>query len=112
MIINIHEFINFYKNNKNKSNYKNNKITMGGGDSKPKPQPKVDIMDQILEIKMSSKRFKMQSKKAEKEKKKNMKLAKKVIYKDFLINFLQELKANNAEGARLYLGLAQSKAKE
>ena len=74
---------------------------MGNEGSKKKgkqaPPPKMDIMDAILELKMSSKQFAMQSKRAEKEKKKNMKKAKKMLQK------------GNEEGARLYLGLAANK---
>jgi len=71
---------------------------MGG--KQPKPQPKMDIMDAILELKMSAKQFNMQSKRAKKEQKKHMKSAKAA------------LKKGNEEGARLYLGLAANKAKE
>jgi hypothetical protein len=50
---------------------------MGG--KHPKPQKKMDIMDVILELKMSAKTFAIQSKRAAKEKKKHMKKAKQVI---------------------------------
>jgi hypothetical protein len=40
---------------------------MGGKKSKPKGPPKMDIMDAILELKMSAKQFNMQSKRAKKE---------------------------------------------
>ena len=60
----------------------------------------MDIMDAILELKMSAKQFAMQSKRATKESKKNMKKAKKM------------LKQGNEEGARLYLGLTANKKKE
>ncbi len=39
---------------------------MGQKKAKPAP-PKMDIMDAILELKMSAKQFNMQSKKAKKE---------------------------------------------
>ena len=40
----------------------------------------MDIMDAVIELKMSAKTFSMQSKKAEKEKKKSMKKAKAVLF--------------------------------
>lgn len=48
---------------------------MGHKQSKEPPK-KMDIMDAIIELKMSSKSFSMQSKRAKKDQKKHMKKAK------------------------------------
>ena len=43
---------------------------MGGKQPKQAPPPKMDIMDAVLELKMSAKQFSSQAKRAEKDKKK------------------------------------------
>ena len=72
---------------------------MGQDESKP-AQPKMDMMDMLINMKMKSKMFSREHNKAMKEKKKQLAKAKVC------------LKKGEEEGARLYCDLAQQKHNE
>lgn len=73
---------------------------MGNDSNKPSQAPPLSLDDQMIELRMASKRFEMESKRSEREKGKQMNKAKQAVSK------------GNEEGARLFLANAAMKQKE
>ena len=70
------------------------------GNEQPKPKPKVDMTEMLINMKMKSKAFSREHNKAMKEKKKNLEKAKAC------------LKKGEEEGAKMFCELAQQKHNE